>query len=108
MTFFCNLLRFTYQNNYLMSMFPITDLPKLVQRDLPGVDQLRGIAGATDGHSFERPTTERSGRRQEKETSRQARIGGKKTFNVFLIAKERLALIVSTRLTNVFYFLLYI
>ena len=76
-------------------MFPITDLPKLVQRDLPGVDQLRGIAGATNGHSFERPTAEGSGGRQEKETSRQARIGGKKTFNLFLIAKERLGFIVS-------------
>jgi hypothetical protein len=49
-------------------MHPIADLPKLVQRDLPGVDQLRGIAGAADGHSFERPTAERSGGRQEKET----------------------------------------
>ncbi len=49
-------------------MLPITDLPKLVQRDIPGVDQLRGVAGAADGHSFKRPTAKRSGRRQEKET----------------------------------------
>ncbi len=75
-------------------------MPKLVQRDIPGVDQLRGVAGAADRHSFERPTAEGSGGRQKKETSRQARVGGKKTFNLCLIAKERLGLVPSTRFTN--------
>jgi hypothetical protein len=100
-------LSWILNNQSCRIMLPITDLPKLVQRDIPWVDQLRGVAGPADGHSFERPTAEGSGRRQEKEARWQAHIGGKKTFNLFSKAKERLGFIASTRFTNVFYFLLY-